>query len=912
MKRLLCVALLFCCLPVLANNASAYYEAAIKYQLQGNPDAAIIELKNCLQLQPDYLPARVLMGQVLLESGKAAAADKELSVALEMQADARAVVLNLVRAKLLQNHVDDGQELLSHYRHLQDMPDYSYLRGEIAKSRGDREVAQSYYQQALNIAPGHVEALTALAEMALQKDELKQAASLLDQVFESDPKHLPALLLHAQLLRIDEQFEQAEKRYEQALELKPDSEQAMLGKAGLLVEREQLDAALQLVLAFREKHPGNPYAKLMHSALVAQQGKEREARQLLVDIQHQLSGVDDAVRKMREVSFLSAVVDYASGKLDSARVKFDNFIHEYTATASAHRYLAMIAVQQRNWREAKRQVDKSLALSRQDPDVFVLAATIEQGLGNLPAALTLLEDAQQRFPAHEGIRQALIQAWVTDGQYANAMAQLEKQQGDNLGSRTLLGFLQLQHGQLEDARQTTQALLDEQPGKVEILQLAGELSLKLGQTDNAERFFTEITRLAPEFKVAHLALAGMYLNQNLPDKVEAQYLQVLAQDPQDLATNKLYADLAIDKGDIAKAIELLERVRARDDIEANRALLELYMQQQRWADAQGVLEQILKRRNLDEALLFTRAKLEEAQGYKDKAIATLKALYGLAYDDAVKLHSVAHKQLDLGDLAGAEKSVARLRTLDADGIDIYLLARQALAQGNSQSALAILDRGLKNQPDNRRWQELRVHALVADGQVESALKQALALYQAQPLRANMQLLASMYAQNGQIDSALQLLQSWLAEHPLDSWAVAQLSSLAAQHNNPALAVATLKAYPELSDNPIFLNNLAYYLMESDLTAAEQYAQKANQLAPQVAQFNDTLGWIYTKQGQHAKALTLLREAQMRDSGNPTILYHLAYTLHALGENEQAKRMLQRAVIQGLQPDLATELQALLP
>ncbi|MBN7820282.1 XrtA/PEP-CTERM system TPR-repeat protein PrsT [Bowmanella yangjiangensis] len=907
MKRLLYAALLLCCLPASANEASAYYEAAVKYQLQGKTDAAIIELKNCLGLQPDYLPARVLMGQVLLESGNAAAADKELTLALEMQADARAVVLNLVRAKLLQNYFTDAEDLLQRYASLQNMPDYVYLRGVVEKSQGNREAAQASFQQTLNLAPAHLEALTALAEMALQRDEMVGVSELLAKVFSVDPDYFPALILQAHVYRIEERFELAEQTYDRALRLKPGSEQAMLGKAGLLVEHEQLGQALQLVLAFREKNPGNPYAKLMHSALVAQQGQEREARQLLTDIQHQLSGVDDSVRKMREVSFLSAVVDYASGKLDSARLKFDNFIHEYGPTASAHRYLAMIALQQRNWREAKRQVERSLAISRQDPEVFVLAATIEQGLGQLSAALSLLEEAQQRFPAHAGVRQALIQAWVTSGQYTKAMTQLEKMQGDDLASRTLLGFLQLQHGQLADASKTTQALLDEHPGKVEILQLAGELSLKLGQPDNAERFFTEIIRLAPEFKVAHLALAGMYLNQKQLEKVEAQYQQVLAKDPKDLATNKLYADLAMTIGDTGKAIYLLEQVRESDDIEANRALLELYLQTERWTDAQGVLEQILKRRNLDEALLFTRAKLEEAQGFKDKAVSTLKALYGLAYDDLVKLHSVAHKQLDLGDLPGAEKSLARLHSLDAARIDIYLLARVALAQGNSQSALSILDNGLKSMPDNPRWQELRVHALIADGQMEVALNQAERLYLAEPKRANMQMLASLYSQYEQVDKALELLQTWLKSNPMDSWAVAQLSSLAAQQNASELAVATLKAYPKLAENPIFLNNLAYYLMESDLVAAQQYAEQANQLAPQVAQFNDTLGWIYARQGQTGKGLTLLREAQMRDSSNPMIMYHLAYTLHSLGENEQASRMLQRAVIHGLQQDLADEL-----
>ncbi|GAA0340619.1 hypothetical protein GCM10009092_01370 [Bowmanella denitrificans] len=896
---------------VQAQDASSFYESAVKYQFAGDLDKAEIELKNSLQLDPEFLPARVLLGKVLLEGGKALAADKELSFALSRQADPRTVILSLVRAKLLQSQYTEAQALLTDHPQLQDSAEYFYLRGLLGLEKGHKDNAEQDFHQALALDSRHVESLTALANIALSRDALQDAETWLEQALKEQPEHFPALLLRAQLYRMHGQTEQAAALYDHAMAAKPANEQAMLGKASLLVDDNQLAAALQLVQQFREQHPDNPYAKLMHSALVAQQGDDREARHLLTDIQHQLSAIDDRVRKLREVSFLAAVVDYASGKLDSALIKFDDFIHTYGATAAAHRYLAMIALQQHNLKEAKRQVDKSLALSGQDPDVFVLAVTINQADGDLAAALQMADKGRQRFPAHQGLLDATVQVLIADKQFARALELLKQQQGEDIRSRTLLGFLQLQNGMLEDAHHTTQALLNDYPGKVEILQLAGELSLRQGQTQQAEAFFNEILRLAPEFNAAQLALAGIYLNQGKLDKVESSYIKLLQRNPQDATTAKLYADLAIQLGRADKAMTLLESIKDQQDEQANQVLLELYIQQQRWTDANTLLEQMIRKRNLDEKLLYTRARLEEAQGLKDKAISTLKALYGLAYDDPVKLHSVAHKQIDLAELGGAEKTLNRLKTLLGEQVDIYLQARMAMAKGQADKAISILDKGLTSSPDNARWLELKAYALRATGDLAQAQAIVQTLYQQQPLRGHMQTLASLYTENHQTDQALTLLKQWLREHPQDSWAVAQLSHLAMQSGDQALAIDTLKTYPQLQDSPVFLNNLAYYLIDSDLNQALAYAKRANELAPQVAQFNDTLGWIYAKSGQPQQALPLLREAQVRDNDNAQILYHLAYTLALLGEIQQAESMLKKAQQLAEEADLTKQVLAIL-
>ena len=82
-------------------SAQNHYELALDHQTRGDLRAALIELKNTLRKSPDNAEARLRLGQIYLELGNAAAAEKELDQARGLEAAAEQVVLGLLRVKLL-------------------------------------------------------------------------------------------------------------------------------------------------------------------------------------------------------------------------------------------------------------------------------------------------------------------------------------------------------------------------------------------------------------------------------------------------------------------------------------------------------------------------------------------------------------------------------------------------------------------------------------------------------------------------------------------------------------------------------------------------------------------------------------------------------------------------------------------
>ena len=217
---------------------------------------------------------------------------------------------------------------------------------------------------------------------------------------------------------------------------------------------------------------------------------------------------------------------------------------------------------------------------------------------------------------------------------------------------------------------------------------------------------------------------------------------------------------------------------------------------------------------------------------------------------------------------------------------------------------------------------LKVSSLIAQYKLEQAIDLLEKLYIQQKNRQSMQWLAQLYAEQQQVEKLTDLLTSWLTQQTNDAWAVAQLSSLAISQNRLALAIETLEQYPNLTEQPLFLNNLAnYYFRQSKQASNEQqvetlsikalnYAKQAYKLAPENAAINDTLGWITVKRGQFAQGLGLLREASARDSQNGEVFYHLAYALAKTANFSQAKLAFENAVQLAPEHKLLNEIKVL--
>lgn len=110
-----------------------------------------------------------------------------------------------------------------------------------------------------------------------------------------------------------------------------------------------------------------------------------------------------------------------------------------------------------------------------------------------------------------------------------------------------------------------------------------------------------------------------------------------------------------------------------------------------------------------------------------------------------------------------------------------------------------------------------------------------------------------------------------------------------------------KALALQPENPLILNNFAYYLSEEGrkLEEALEMAHRANQLDPHNPTYLDTEAWVLYALGRYEEAQTLMRQALVLDATNsPELLLHYGDILFALGKSFMAKTYWQRALEAG--------------
>ena len=575
MRTLLFSILLTCSINAFAYEAIKHYENALNLLSEGKLDEAEIAVKNSLQDDLNYLPARLLLGKVLMKKGDLTSAEKEFEQAKKLHADSYAVTMSLVEVKLLLDKNVEALTLLTAQQHLKADSQYYYLQGNAYKALSRFDSALTSYQKAIAMESTIAKYHTALADLWYRKENSTNAQLSFKQALLIDENNIPALLLSSEVYKNLGLYQEAQQAISLIFLQDNNNEKALFSQAGLFLVQKKLPEALITTLKLRELLPYDPFAKLLHSSIIAQQGDTKQARRILSEVEQQLSGVNKKYRDDKQVLLLSATVNFINQSSHSAKRLFMRYLDLYGEDASARRYLAIISIREQDLDKAQFHIEKGLEKKSNDVELYLLASEIYRQAGLLEKQLTLLIKAKKIFPRDHSISDHYIASLLANNQQEKALAELSNvNKQSSLQNKTVLGFMLLQAGLLDQARAITQALLNDHPDKVEVLQLAGELSLKTrGDSKEAIYFFEQALVLDANFSPALMAQSGIYLQQGKLTEVEESYQQLLTINPKNATVLQLYADLAIKQERLPLAIKLLEPLASSKNYQTGRALL---------------------------------------------------------------------------------------------------------------------------------------------------------------------------------------------------------------------------------------------------------------------------------------------------------------------------------------------------
>jgi putative PEP-CTERM system TPR-repeat lipoprotein len=892
----LSVLVALCMQPVFAaDTASAYYEKARQYSQQAQWREAELELRNSLQQNPAYLPARLMLGQVLLKAGNWSSAEKELQLALDGGAAVEPLIYDLLRALLAQQKTAETAFLLEQHPALKTRPAYQLMQANLLKIQYKYDEAASFYQQALSQADHDLadEIRFQFAELRLNQQQFSQVPLLLQAIRPESSFSTKAQYLQAQLHLIQQQPEQALRIYQQLLTKDQNDPVALLGRARVLQQQGKLAEALNSIVLYREKFPYNPYGQLIHAALVGLQGDDKEQNRMLRQVQMQLNNLPEDAKEQEDVLLLAATMDFSQEKFEQAILKLRRALKLYPANYQVHQLLAQSYLQLNDAKTAAGFSQQALKLNPADFQLYLLAAAIARAQQDTGAEQTVLQKAFQAFPQQAEVRKAYIQSLLRTEQSTKARQLLSEHPGHNQQADFIvLGYLQLEQGLLGDARQTAADLLKADQSKVEIFQLADDVAAKSGDAALARQFYQQALALDPAYKPSLLSVASLALQQKDWRGAMQSYQTLLQKDAADPLVLQLMADAALRLGKATEAIHFLQQLDPQDAklVPARMALMELYLQTNALTEAKALAAQLTEQTDISADLYFAKARLALKQQDQPETQRLSEILYGLWYDQPWRLRDLADLQLSAKDSNGARKTLSRLQTLDSDEIQIGLLqARLALLEQRYVDGLRQLQKLESRQPNQPAVAELKAHFYLAQGQNQAAAEVLTPLFRQSG--AQQHLLLLLQAHRDQPAVVRQLLQDWLQQHPADLSATLALAEQLQQAGQPDRARALYQQSPLLATQTILQNNLAVLLLDTDPQLALQWAEKAHRAMPEQADILDTYGYALVKAGQVEKGLGVLREAEIRQPQAALLQLHIAAALQQLNRHAEARTIL---------------------
>jgi putative PEP-CTERM system TPR-repeat lipoprotein len=871
-------------------------------QAQGYMDkadykAAVLELKNVLQAQPENGQARFLLGKAHLARGAYVDAEKELSRARELGANDPELLPMLAKSwhKLGQAEPVLALELPENGLNPQAHASVLALRAEILFSQGKRAEAEQSLSKARTLASDNPDLLLVEARRAVADGEFSRAGEYVDGVLKADAKSLDALFLKAELAERDNRDEEAAAIFKEILANDPQQFLPHLALSQQAIRRNDLDAADKHIQAAEKAAPKSQAVRYARGIFELRRERYKEA---VAALQQVLSTSPDHLPSILAM----AAANHGLGNFEQSILGARRVLAHRPDNSMAKQVLAGSLVKTG---DAKGALDLLLPLLKgRENDVRLLAqiGTAYLESRDFGKAMDYLDRAATLDPNNPEIRSQQATGHLARGETERALIELEQASrlSASAGQADLaLIVLNLRHKDYDAALQAIAALEKKAPNTPVTHNLRA--AALLGQQDRAgaRKALQRALEIDPTFHPAAVNLARLDMQDKNPDAARKTFENVLAKDKNNLAAMLALADLASAGNREKDYLDWLERAAKAHPaaIPPRAALVRHYLGKQEPQKAMAAAKAATNANPDNAEALILLGTTQLAVSDNAGAVATMTRLVDKHRQSPDAHHHLALALGAQGKTADARASLKQALKLKSDHQpSLNTLIRLELSENNTDAALQLardMQRLNARLPFGFAW-EGDIH--MARKQPERAVKPyQLALDNGGGGQTFIKLHVAL-GQSGDSRNAQARLDAWLKSHPDDLVVLGYAAAHAMRQGQDKLAASRYEDI--LRKNPgdaVAMNNLANLYQRQKDPRALDMAEKALKLKPGNAVVLDTLGWILLEQGQLAKGLPHLAQAAGQAEKHPVIQYHYAVALARSGDKAKAREALRKAL-----------------
>jgi putative PEP-CTERM system TPR-repeat lipoprotein len=891
-------------------SETEYLEQAQAAIAEGETNVALIQLKSLLQLNPDNVQARQLLGLTLAELGNWPGAESALSRARELGAADALILVPLARALYEQRKYVD---LLAAVTPANDMS--ADLRGAVHSYRSMAHLGQGATNEAeleLDVARDFAPdlALTgiAAARVLVARGELAEARALVRSVLDSHPGESEAWALLGSIELELGASEEAESAFSSAIESSAAVTSDYLRRALVRISLKDFEGARSDLAASREQNPDSPGALYTDGLINYRQQRYAEAQTAFEKALSIAPGFTDAL-------FYLGASNLAQGQLAQAEQNMARFLAVVPESDMA-RLLLAISYNRQGKPQSTIDILDSLSKSPEaDPQLLIPLAEAYLQKNDADSALRLYQRiADLSFDQAGSLQLTIGLLQLQTGAEEKAMKSLAAVTEEPYAYRAALARVHyfMNMSRFDEALAVADELEQAYPQQVGTHNLKAQAYLAKNDPAKARSSLERALELNPEFTPAALGLARLDIDEGNPAGAAQRYQAMLKADGKNISALVGLAELAQLAGRDADQLKWLQRAVAASStsVVPRVGLVNYHLAHDEYREALSVARRFAgDNPNSPQALAVLGKTQMKGRQYRD-ALVTFSSMMELVPTSANGYLEMARAYSALGENDNARGALTKALEYEPRNLRvIYTLGTLEAGLGNGGEAMRMARLYRQIEPDSAVGDMLEADALMTAGRAGEAAEIYRKVLSKRPNGRIAVKWHQALSQAGNEDADSALL-SWLASHDQDAFATAYLarSYMGRGQREQAIEQYELLVARGAATAEV-LNNLANLYQQAGDPRDLDTANRARELDASDPAIADTLGWILVSRGKLDEGLKLVRQAA-EAAPDPEVHYHLAYALEKSGQDQEALAVIGKIRAMPLSNDLRARVDAL--
>lgn len=656
-----------------------HYLNAVALALEGRSEASHAAALKVLAVSPEHLPAALLAASAEIKRGDYLMADMRLQKTIKQHPYSLEVHRLYAKTQFVTGKTDSAGEITRRGLEIapSDLPLLG-LKADIELKRGARKEAIATLEQVVGKDPGDALSLLRLSQLKAAAGNKAASAQLLNQAADAgkDTPELRDRIIAAALRRGD--VSMAQKLAEYAIGAHPKDPRSHLSMAATRGTQNDLAGAWKSTLTALDLDPAFHPALVALSAMVGTPEQRQELEKRFAKAVEQKSA--SAQVFIDEASLLRV-----SGKSQKDIVAvLERGVTTHPTSAQLRRALADEYFRLGEADKALSLVQAGASAANAPAEATALLASTYDRLGKTEQAVDVWRKLAANYPQRTDWRLRLAQIEATAGRTAEATTVLRSlitERPFDAEPYIALANLAVRKNPAE-AQSIARQLADYPQHKAQAMLLEGELLVQTGNTSEALKQFSRAEKagILPEAALRSVRLLDMTNNASAADQLLRNTLDKF---PDDAAVLGLAAQRALAQGKPDKAVELLQKIVAKNPNNAP-ALNDLA-----WAQVVAKKPEALHNAaraafllpNAPE-VLDTLAMAQLLAGKREQSIANLRAAINLAPTAPTPRIHLAEQLAASGDRQGAAELVRAIDSKRLSRSEQEILENIRKAGGN--------------------------------------------------------------------------------------------------------------------------------------------------------------------------------------------------------------------------------------